>query len=214
MIKVCATGPVVRGLDVSHYQPKINWSQVKAGGYEFAFLKATEGLTRRDPLYLQHKAGAKIAGLMVGAYHFFRPNIDPIAQAAHFARTIGPQHSPQDLPPVIDFEVSDGAPGADDVSEASIFCQELQRITGRLPIVYTGPYFFQALGASTKGFEKYPLWIAHYGTRCPLVPAPWSKWTFHQYSEKGNIPGVAGDSEDANLFNGTLADLKLLGGQL
>lgn len=36
-----ATGP--RGIDVSHYQPTINWPALKANGIEFVYIKATEG---------------------------------------------------------------------------------------------------------------------------------------------------------------------------
>ncbi|KAG6858087.1 hypothetical protein C0993_006597, partial [Termitomyces sp. T159_Od127] len=32
-----------QGIDVSGYQPGINWSTVKANGVEFAYIKATEG---------------------------------------------------------------------------------------------------------------------------------------------------------------------------
>ncbi len=31
------------GIDVSSYQGNVNWSQVKANGISFAFIKATEG---------------------------------------------------------------------------------------------------------------------------------------------------------------------------
>jgi GH25 family lysozyme M1 (1,4-beta-N-acetylmuramidase) len=35
-----------KGIDVSGYQPNINWATVKANGVEFAFIKATEGTGR------------------------------------------------------------------------------------------------------------------------------------------------------------------------
>jgi lysozyme len=214
MIKVCAAGPVVKGVDVSHYQRNVVWPAVKASGHEFAFIKASEGLTRRDPLYRQHRNAAEQAGLMVGAYHFFRAGQNPVEQARHFVNTIGVVNGPQDLPPVLDWETTEGKPDASDVLNGVAFLNELKRLTGRTPIIYTGPYFFQALGAYAVnyGLEQYPLWIAHYGTKCPLVPAPFKTWAFHQYSDKGHVPGVGTDhdGEDADLFNGTLEQLKAL----
>lgn len=206
MNKVCAAGETVKGVDVSHYQPKVDWKGLKAEGYQFAFLKASEGLSYVDKLFAGHRKNAKAAGLLVGAYHFLRPNVDPIAQARHFARVIGDTKG--ELPPVLDWETSDSSPGADDVAEGVAFLNELEKLTGRTPIIYTGPYFFQSLGSTTRYLNKYPLWIAHYGTKCPLVPSPWTYWTFHQYTDKGNIQSIAGVNEDANVFNGSLDQLK------
>ena len=31
------------GIDVSSYQPSVNWATVKANGISFAYIKATEG---------------------------------------------------------------------------------------------------------------------------------------------------------------------------
>lgn len=32
-----------QGIDVSGYQPSVNWNTVKANGVSFAYIKATEG---------------------------------------------------------------------------------------------------------------------------------------------------------------------------
>jgi hypothetical protein len=58
-------------------------------------------------------------------------------------------------------------------------------------------------------FAGYPVWIAHYGTDCPLVPAPWSRYNFHQYTDAGRHSGITGNV-DTNRFAGTLADLDAL----
>lgn len=36
-----ASGP--KGIDVSAYQPNVNWATVKANGIKFVYIKATEG---------------------------------------------------------------------------------------------------------------------------------------------------------------------------
>ena len=38
-----------QGIDVSSYQPNIDWSAVKANGVEFAYIKATEGTSMYSP---------------------------------------------------------------------------------------------------------------------------------------------------------------------
>ena len=43
---VAVAQAVPLGIDVSSYQPNINWSTVKANGIQFAYIKATEGTGR------------------------------------------------------------------------------------------------------------------------------------------------------------------------
>ena len=81
---------LLTGIDVSAYQPHIDWRAVAAGGDSFAFVKATEGARYVSPVFRVQRDTAKGAGLLVGAYHFARwERDDPEAQAEHFARTIG-----------------------------------------------------------------------------------------------------------------------------
>ena len=41
----------VRGIDVSHHQGSIDWTQVASAKIAFAFIKATEGRDFVDPLF-------------------------------------------------------------------------------------------------------------------------------------------------------------------
>jgi len=87
-----AATPYAKGIDVSHWQGKIQWPRVAAAGYTFAFGKATESTTYTDPTYATNRTGAESAGLTFGAYHFGRPGgsgdagiiANAIAQAGYF----------------------------------------------------------------------------------------------------------------------------------
>ena len=75
------------GIDVSHHQGLIDWSEVAGSGQRFAFAKATEGSTFVDPNYAFNKSEAEMAGILFGAYHFARPDgatNDAIVEADHF----------------------------------------------------------------------------------------------------------------------------------
>jgi len=61
----------VRGVDVSHHNGRVDWPRIRAAGYVFAYLKATEGATFRDRTFLRNRTEATRAGLVTGAYHFF-----------------------------------------------------------------------------------------------------------------------------------------------
>lgn len=81
---------LLTGIDVSAYQPHIDWRAVAAGGDSFAFVKATEGARYVSPIFRTQRLDALAQGLLVGADHFARwERYDPEAQAEHFARTIG-----------------------------------------------------------------------------------------------------------------------------
>ena len=74
----------VPGIDVSYWNAGIDWPKVRATGQRFAITKATEGITYKDPTFNNNWSGAKAAGLLRGAYHFFRCNVDAQKQADYF----------------------------------------------------------------------------------------------------------------------------------
>jgi GH25 family lysozyme M1 (1,4-beta-N-acetylmuramidase) len=78
----------VPGIDVSHYQPAIDWETLVRAGFQYCFIKATEGSASVDKSFARHWPDARKAGLIRGAYHFFRPAVPVASQAALFLRTI------------------------------------------------------------------------------------------------------------------------------
>src|SRR6218665_978724 len=66
----------IHGIDVSHHQDVIDWSEVKSMNIEdmrlgFAFIKATEGLINVDRMFKRNWYKAGEEGMTRGAYHFF-----------------------------------------------------------------------------------------------------------------------------------------------
>ena len=64
------------GIDVSHWQGDIRWSDVVADGVGFAIAKATEGRIYQDDQYARNKEKAEGLGLPFTAYHFASPDRD------------------------------------------------------------------------------------------------------------------------------------------
>ena len=62
----------VPGIDVSYWNSGIDWPKVRATGQRFVFVKATEAASYRDPTFDDIWLGGKSAGLLRGAYLFFR----------------------------------------------------------------------------------------------------------------------------------------------
>ena len=98
----------LHGIDVSHYQKKIDWGKVAAQDVHFAFIKATEGETYKDSFFCENWASIKAAGIKRGAYHFFRPTLSAEMQATNFIEMT--ELGNGDIAPVLDVEVADGNP--------------------------------------------------------------------------------------------------------
>lgn len=189
------------GIDVSHYQGTVNWEEVANSRVAFAFAKATGGTSFVDPEFKKNWHGMRANQLYRGAYHFFYASEDPVKQANHFINTIG-KLSPNDFPPVLDVETLDNATPALLLQNVLTWLDKVEKETGRKPIVYTD-VSFGAQYLTDSRLADYYLWVAEYGPKVKAVPEPWTKsgWQFWQYSNKGNVPGIAG-STDADFFSG------------
>jgi GH25 family lysozyme M1 (1,4-beta-N-acetylmuramidase) len=190
------------GVDVSHYQGVINWTQVAAKSYRFTFAKATEGVTLIDPTYPVNRAGAEGMGMRFGAYHFGRPagtnaatiEASAIAQADHFVDVAQPQVG--ELPPVLDLEVTGGLSSASLAQWAEEWLDEVKARTGVSGFIYASPDFWKNHLGNTATFALggYRLWVAHWTKNAsPLVPASnWGGlgWTFWQWTDCASVPGV------------------------
>ncbi|MFZ5888782.1 MAG: GH25 family lysozyme [Chloroflexota bacterium] len=214
----------VPGIDVSYWNAGIDWPKVRATGQRFVFAKATEGVSYADPTFPANWSGAKAAGLLRGAYHFFRANVDGKKQAKKFIDYVKSTKDNGELPPVLDLETHDGQTNARIISRAKDWLDEVEAAFGKKPIIYSAQYFLQdhfseAGGGPPAWAKDYPLWLAQYPNtytegQQPYLPRGWFKWTFWQYSQKGRLNGI-NDKVDLNVFNGTLEELyKFAGAQI
>lgn len=206
---VCGDGPTVKGIDVSYYQGTIDWSRVANDGVKFAFIRVSDGLGTVDTKFDANWAASRANGVLRGAYQFFRPAQDPIAQADLLLSKMGALAA-DDLPPVIDVEADGGLAPSAVAAAVKKWIDRVEAATGRAPIIYTGYYFWtDEVGAPAFGAD-YPLWHAQYtSAMCPNIPAPWTRWAFWQYTASGSVGGIAGNV-DTNRFNGTEDQLRAL----
>ena len=204
---VCGGGPVVYGMDVSSYETSIDWPTAKDAGIAFAFIRVSDGLQYRDPKFARYWEGASAAGVMRGAYQFFRPAQDPIAQADLLLEAISPR-LPDDLPPVIDVETTGGLAPSEVEAAVRAWVDHVTAAIGRQPIIYAGYYSWQDYTGNAN-LTSSPLWHAQYtNAPCPNIPTPWTRWTFWQYTSTGTVPSVTGELTDLDVFNGSLDDLR------
>jgi lysozyme len=194
----------LEGIDVSIWQANIDWSTVKASGLTFSIARACYG-TITDSQFQQNWHNMELCGIIRGAYHYFRVFEDPIAQADKFLHTATARA--RDLPPVLDIETAfnEGASQAQWINGIQMWLDQVSTVTGRKPIIYTSKGSWAAT-ANSNQFGAYPLWVAHWNVNRPVLPLGWDTWHLWQYSDHGNVSGIAGNV-DLNRFNGAQTDL-------
>jgi lysozyme len=202
---VCGAGPTVKGIDVSFYQGTIDWSKAKADGVVYAMIRVSDGLANPDSKFAANWAASRTAGVIHGAYQFFEPGDDPIAQADMLLSKMG-SFKADDLPPTIDVEVTGGLSPATVAAKVKQWVAHVKAKVGRDPIVYTGMYFWRdSVGGAN--VLPAPLFHAQYtSAACPDIAAPWTDWAFWQYTSSGAINGISG-SVDVDRWNGTKPQL-------
>ena len=194
----------IQGIDISKWQGSIDWQAVRGAGTRFVFIKATEGGDFVDPKFLDNWNGARAAGVARSAYHFVywcRP--------AHEQVMWFTQHIPQDpdaLPPVLDVEWNSHSktcpqriPKEQAMEKIRLMLAELERHTGKRPVIYTDiPFHEEVLEGE---FNDYVYWIRSTAAE-PSVRYRDRDWGFWQFTTTGRVPGIAGNVDRNAFFGG------------
>lgn len=209
---------MIKGIDVSDWEPNIDWQKVKNAGYRFAFIKASQS-DYPDPKFHEHWRNARLAGMPRGAFHFYDTVSTPNKQAETFYALVKDDYG--ELPFIIDIEKYTS--GAYFGSQYWYdFIEHLNQLSNNHPLmIYTGYYYWIENAwrkPSVQGmnyFAKYPLYISRYKATEPLIPSPWNSYLFWQYSEEELIDGVMDELGrktecDVDLFNGTEEEFQSL----
>lgn len=202
----CADGATVPGIDVSYWQSNIDWGGVAGDGVEFAIIRVSHGLGTYDSRFQDNWAGAQAHGVRRGVYQYFSGSDDPTAQAQLLLDEMG-ELQDGDLPPTLDVEGGDneGIPVSQMNANIATWMDVVSSATGRTPMIYTGAYGWTDLTGDAD-FTDSPLWTANWEVECPLIPNPWTDWTFWQHSSTGSIGGIS-TGVDLDVFNGDAAAL-------
>lgn len=197
----------VRGIDVSNHQGVIKWNDVKKQGFEFAYIKSTEGKDYKDKYFEDNWINTKAAGISRGAYHFFTFGSSGLEQAANFISTVPVEKD--SLPVVIDIEFggnSKNIPDRDKLrKELKNFIYEVESTYKNKPILYLT---YDSYNKYIKGdFEEYSIWVRDI-FKFPNFDNG-QNWTLWQYCNRGRVKGITG-FVDINVFNGSLSEFNKL----
>lgn len=188
----------VAGIDVSKHNGEIDFERVADDDYQFVFIKASEGKTYQDEAFDRNYRQARDAGLMVGAYHFFRKNRTGREQADNLLDAVHGKSF--DLPLVIDLE-DDWGNGATISRETAV-----ARVMEMIDILNRKGYQVM-IYTNQDGYKKYykdllgdhDLWLCSFNSPDLHPDLP---HRFQQFSHEGEVMGVNG-KVDLNVFRGS-----------
>ncbi|MEV4049511.1 lysozyme [Streptomyces sp. NPDC049744] len=201
------------GVDVSSHQGNVAWSTLWKSGVKWAYVKATEGTSYRNPYFAQQYGGSYDVGMIRGAYHFATPDTaGGAAQADYFVDHGGAwSKDGKTLPGVLDIEYNPygatcyGRTHSQMVSWIRAFLDRYKQRTGRHAAIYTSTNWWTQCTGNYSGFgASNPLWVARYASSVGALPAGWDFHTMWQYTSSGPTVG------DHDKFNGSLDRVKAL----
>ena len=207
--EVYREGYEIHGIDISHYQGKIDWEQlnnamIKGCPVRFVIIKSTEGSSSLDENFRENFNQARDFGFIRGVYHFWSNKSTAREQAYYFLDQV--HLTDGDLPPVLDIEHKPADKSVEDFQRDVLTWLHIVEDKYHVkPIIYTY-YKFKEQYLSAPVFEDYPYWIAHYYVDKVQYKG---KWKFWQHTDVGKLPGIKG-YVDFNIYNGSYYELKQL----
>lgn len=200
----CLTTPSVLGIDVSEWQNKIDWQQVKAAGVEFAMIRvgwrgSEQGIIVEDTCARDNFAGAAAAGVKIGAYFFSQAvTVEEAKEEADYLLSFI-QDWNVEMPVVYDWEFIDAESRTGNMDPRTLtdctkaFCDTVAA-AGYQPMVYFNINHSRE-NIYIRELTDYPFWLARYDT---VLDYPY-KVDMWQYTETGSVPGISGNV-DINLY--------------
>ena len=180
---------MIKGIDVSVHQGKIDWSKVKQSPAKFAILRAGYGKEyyQKDLRFDENYSGCKGNGIPVGAYWYsYARSADDAGREAEVCLEIIKRKS-FEYPIYYDIEdksqITLGQSALEAIAET--FCSRL-KAAGYLVGLYSYTSFLEE-NFSPDFLSRYELWIARTNVESPDFPYPYGMW---QYSHTGRINGI------------------------
>ena len=185
----------ILGVDISHWQGKVDFAKLKKQGIDFVILKAggSDFGFYEDKTFKRNYQEAKAAKVNVGAYYFVGKNFygseAGVADAKRFLKIIG--DCQLEYPVFLDVETTQPGRKAEATEAAIAFCLTMEK----------AGYFVGIYSSDISGFREklnhdkllsYAHWVADYND--PVKEC--KEHQMRQYGSKGYLDGVENNPID------------------
>lgn len=184
--------PPYLGIDVSHWQGDIDWQRVKNAGMDFAIIQAGYGndISQEDIAFRKNITEAQAAGIQCGVYWYSYAvdAEDAVREAMACLEVI--RGYDLDYPVFFDveepFQIEMDSDSLSAIVDA--FCSTIESY-GYYVSIYSSASFLN-YNMNRELFDKYDVWVAHYGVDYPEAEMNYGIW---QYDNEGHVDGIDGD---------------------
>lgn len=201
---------VYYGIDISKWNGNEAEDIKKKDSITFIICKATEGITGVDSELENNWRIIKEKKCLLGTYHFYHIQDDPIIQADHFLKTVE-KYGQTDIPMIVDIE-QESLPSNKKVDinllqkNLLIFLNKIEKDHGKTPLLYTDEAFAEQY-LNNHAFARYPLWLAEYtNAEKPRIPNTWAESGYKIWQKRDNY-FIDTHTTDFDVFYGKITDL-------
>lgn len=188
----------IKGIDISYWQGKVDFTKVKNDGIKFAILR--EGYRKTiDEKFLEYVEGCQKNGIKIlGVYHFCYAinEAEVIAEAKSCISNVQKAGLSKETIIFMDFEydtVKKAAArgvtlGANECTAfTKKFCEYVEG-EGYKAGIYSNIDYYKNMYTDKSLFNKYVFWLAHYTSGSPAYSC-----VYQQYSSSGKVNGISGN---------------------
>lgn len=196
-----------KGIDISEWQGKPNFSKVKDAGIKYVIARIGYGRSssQKDASFEYNYEQCHAKDIPMGIYHYSYAN--SVERAKDEAKMCLNWLNGRRLELPIYFDIEDnslaglGKSKLTDICEA--FCEEIEK-AGYWAGVYANLYWLNSKLNSAKLSEKYSVWVAQYNSVCNYKNA-YDMW---QYTSSGSVSGISGRVDMNWLYRDLITEIK------
>lgn len=197
---------MIKGIDISHWQGKVDFPTVKQQGFEFVMIRAAagnkNGILYLDNMFETYYQAAKAAGMKVGAFFYasglFHQPGRGRKEAEYFYHAI--KGKTFEYPVALDIECSPAGYNAATTQNAIDFCEYLENL-GYYVTIYASDISGFKSRLNLAALTAYDKWVARYNTTGPQIVQDWGMWQYGgstNYIANVKVQGVESDACDQN----------------
>lgn len=193
------------GVDVSHWQSKVDWNAYKNDGGEFVIIKHSGANTGKmyvsDSIKTHHQA-AKDAGMKIGYYYVVNGHLNALDQAKYFVDNVSEIIKPGEIVCMDNESLDRGI--RFDARQSRVWLEYVAEELKLTPFFYSYPSLIRSIDWGDIP-QHFPLWLAAFNRNDGTTAGgyekhmdQWEKVTMWQYSSNGRVEGY-GSRIDVNL---------------
>ena len=198
-----------KGIDVSHYQKKIDWGKAKKV-VDYAIVKIGEGRysNQKDEYFERNYIECKRLEIPVGVYSY--SYAQSVAEAKEEAKRVIEWLNGRDLDLPVYYDLEDARMqklGKNVITEIAIaFCREIEK-AGYWAGIYANLNWFNNYLDYEKLRKMFTLWVAHVDNTANQMKYE-GKFDMFQYSWLGKVDGIIANVDMDVMYRDLVADVR------